>query len=117
MARRTLNLRELRAAAEAAEAAGAQGKFWEMYDRLFAHSSGLGSGQLAQYARDAGVADLERFARELEAGTYRGAIDTALERGEASGVEGTPSFFINGEPFEDDPTVDALSAAIEAALS
>jgi len=104
------------AAAEAAEAAGAQGKFWEMYDRLFAQSRGLVGGQLAQYARDAGVADLERFTRELEAGTYRGRIDAALARGEESGIEGTPSFCINGEPFEDEPTVDALSTAIEAAL-
>ena len=100
-------------AAEAAEAAGAQGKFWEMYDQLFAHQEALGDAELREYARIAGVADLERFERELKDGRYKRELDAALERGEESGVDGTPMFFINGQPFEDDPTVEALGAAIE----
>jgi protein-disulfide isomerase len=105
------------AAAEAAEAAGAQGKFWEMYDTLFAHQRALGADALRSYARAIGVPDIERFERELAREYYRPELDRAIEQAEASGVEGTPSFFINGQPFEDDPNVDALSAALEDALA
>jgi protein-disulfide isomerase len=104
------------AAAEAAEAAGAQGRFWEMYDQLFSHAHALGTGRLHAYAQAAGVPDLGRFDRELTGGRYRPVLDAAIERAESSGVEGTPMFFINGQPFEDDPTVEALSAALEASL-
>jgi protein-disulfide isomerase len=102
------------AAAEAAEAASAQGRFWPMYDQLFGHARALGSTKLRDYAAAAGVGDLERFERELGSGHYRAEIDAAIERGESSGVEGTPTFFINGQPFEDEPTVEALGAALEA---
>jgi NhaA family Na+:H+ antiporter len=103
------------AAAEAAEAAGAQGRFWEMYDQLFAHSRALGDDKLRGYAQAAGVPDLERFERDVQERRYRATLDEAIERAESSGVEGTPAFFINGQPFEDDPTVEALSAALENA--
>jgi protein-disulfide isomerase len=103
------------AAAEAAEAAGAQGRFWEMYEQLFSHARALGRNQLRGYAQAAGVPDLERFERELEAGHYRPELDAAIERAESSGVEGTPMFFINGQPFEDEPSVEALSAALDDA--
>jgi protein-disulfide isomerase len=102
-------------AAEAAEAAGAQGRFWEMADALFAHSRALDESKLRGYAQAAGVPDLDRFERELREGRYRPEIASALEGAESSGVDGTPSFFINGQPFEDEPTVEALSVALEAA--
>jgi NhaA family Na+:H+ antiporter len=104
------------AAAQAAEAAGAQGRFWQMYDELFAHAKALGGNKLAGYAKAAGVPDLERFAAELATGRYRSDLDAAIERAQASGVEGTPMFFINGQPFEDEPSIEALGAALEAAL-
>lgn len=103
------------AAAEAAEAAAAQGRFWEMYDQLFAHARALGNDKLRGYAEAAGVPDLERFAHDLASGRYRSELDAAIERAEGSGVEGTPTFFINGQPFEDEPTVEALSAALDDA--
>jgi protein-disulfide isomerase len=105
------------AAAEAAEAAAAQGRFWEMYDQLFAHSRALADADLVTYAKAAGVPDLDRFTRELRDGTYAPVLDAALERGESSGVDGTPAFFINGEPFEEDPSVESLSAALETAAA
>jgi protein-disulfide isomerase len=103
------------AAAEAAEAAGAQGRFWEMYHELYHHSRALGDEHLHGYAKAAGVPDLERFDHELAAGTYRHVLDTAIERAEESGVEGTPMFFVNGQPFEEEPSVEALSEALEEA--
>jgi protein-disulfide isomerase len=105
------------AAAEAAEAAAAQGRFWEMHDQLFAHSKALGREKLHAYAQAAGVPDLDRFDSELAHRRYRPELDAAIERAERSGVEGTPMFFINGQPFEDDATVEALSAALEEALA
>lgn len=102
-------------AAEAAEAAAAQGRFWEMTEQLFGHFHALDEAKLRGYAHAAGVPDLDRFERELRDGRYRPDIETALERAESSGVDGTPSFFINGQPFEDEPTVEALSSALEAA--
>ncbi|MGD0473765.1 MAG: thioredoxin domain-containing protein [Candidatus Velthaea sp.] len=104
------------AAAEAAEAAGAQGRFWEMYDQLFAHSRALGEDKLGAYAQAAGVPDLDRFEHDLAERRYLPELDAAIERAESSGVEGTPAFFINGQPFEDEPSVEALSAALEEAL-
>ncbi len=102
------------AAAEACEAAGAQDRFWQMHDQLFTHAD-LDAGHLRGYAQAAGVADIERFDREVAAETYAATIAAAVQRAQASGVEGTPMFFINGSPFEDEPTVEALSAALEAA--
>ncbi len=103
------------AAAQAAEAAGAQGKFWEMYDELFTHQRALADADFRRYARSAGVGDLERFDRELTTNAYQHAIDAAIEQGESSGVDGTPMFFINGQPFADEPTLESLSAALDAA--
>lgn len=104
-------------AAEAAEAAAAQGRFWQMYDVLFGNQHALGKADLARYAREAGVPDPARFERELSDGRYRPELDAAIERAEASGVEGTPMFFINGLPFEDEPSVENLSAALRDAES
>jgi hypothetical protein len=82
------------AAAEAAEAAAVQGRFWPMYDHLFAQSRALTSDQLRSYAQAAGVPDLERFAQELGRERYRPVLDAAIEQAENSGLEGTPTFFI-----------------------
>ena len=103
------------AAAEAAEAAAAQDRFWPMYDQLFEHSRVLRDAALHEYAQAARVPDLERLDRELAEGRYRQELDEAIERAESSGVEGTPAFFINGQPFEDEPTYEALRAALDAA--
>jgi protein-disulfide isomerase len=81
-------------AAEAAEAAGAQGSFWEMHDLLFAHQDALALQDLFVYARALGL-DLERFARELANNTHAVRVREDLMSGIRSGVNGTPTFFIN----------------------
>src|SRR6202043_2599481 len=83
-------------AAEAAEAAGAQGKFWEMHDLLFDNQRALGDHDLLRYAAQAG-ADPTEVADALVARTYRGRVREDFMSGVRSGVNGTPSFFINGE--------------------
>jgi protein-disulfide isomerase len=100
-------------AAEAAEAAGAQGSFWPMHDLLFEHQDALEDRDLLTYAAALDL-DLERFAAELEAGVHAARVREDFLSGVRSGVNGTPTFFINGERY--DGTVDfaSLAAAINA---
>jgi protein-disulfide isomerase len=82
-------------AAEAAEAAGAQGRFWEMHELLFANQDRLELEDLVAYARVVGL-DLERFAAELANHVHAGRIREDFMSGVRSGVNGTPTFFFNG---------------------
>jgi protein-disulfide isomerase len=82
-------------AAEAAEAAGAQGRFWEMHDVLFEHQDRLGTGDLLGYAAGLRL-DVQRFALELDSHVHVPRIREDFMSGVRSGVNGTPTFFING---------------------
>jgi Na+/H+ antiporter NhaA len=82
-------------AAEAAEAAGAQGRFWEMHDLLFAHQDALDPDDLARYATELGL-DVERLSQELRTRRHAPRIARDVESADQSGVAGTPTFFING---------------------
>jgi protein-disulfide isomerase len=86
-------------AAEAAEAAAAQGHFWEMHDAVFEHQAALGDKDLARYAEAIGL-DRSRFERELKSGTYKPRVQEDFMSGIRSGVNGTPTFFINGRRYE-----------------
>jgi protein-disulfide isomerase len=88
-----------RLAAQAAEAAAAQGRFWEMHDMIFEHQNALDVDDLVGYAKSLGL-DTARFARELEAGTYEKRVRDDFRSGVRSGVNGTPSFFVNGDRYE-----------------
>ncbi|TQN40680.1 Na+/H+ antiporter NhaA [Blastococcus colisei] len=95
----------------AAEAAGAQGRFWEMHDRLFAHQDELDAAGLLEHAAALDL-DLERFARELGNGTHGQRIRNDVVGAEASGVEGTPTFFVNGLRHAGRAGTDELAAAL-----
>ena len=82
--------------AEAAEAAGAQGRFWEMHDRMFSHQDRLELDDLLGDAQALGL-DVERFAEALSDGVFASAIEADVQSAERSGVQGTPTFFIGGE--------------------
>jgi protein-disulfide isomerase len=102
-------------AAEAAEAAGAQGRFWEMHDLLFENQSALDDDDLAMYAAKLGL-DAQRVAREIASGTYVNKIRGDFRGGIRSGVNGTPTLFINGLRFDGnwtdpDELVQALNDA------
>jgi len=86
-------------AAEAAEAAAAQGRFWAMHDALYQHQEALDDAHLVAYARGVGI-DADRLARELEAGEHEPLVRADFRSGVRSGVNGTPTFFINGERFD-----------------
>ena len=101
-------------AAEAAEAAGAQGKFWEMHDELLAHQDHLEPDELVGYARTLGL-DVERFWRDVRESRHAGRIGDDVTTADASGVTGTPTFFINGRRHEGPYDVATLSAQVRSA--
>jgi Na+:H+ antiporter, NhaA family len=102
-----------RTAALAAEAAGAQGRFWEMHDRLFESGGRLEPDDIVAYARGVGL-DLDRFARDMASPELADRVDEDFESAIASGVRGTPAFFIDGEPYDGAYDADSLAEAIEA---
>ena len=102
-------------AAEAAEAAGAQGRFWEMHDRLFEHQDALADEDLVAHAEVLEL-DVERFVRELAAGTHTPRVRQDFTSGVRSGVNGTPSFYINGVRYDGQFDLASLLGAIEAVL-
>jgi protein-disulfide isomerase len=102
------------AAAEAAEAAGAQGRFWEMHDQLYEHQDALEPDDLLAYAEAIGL-DLVRFARDIDAGVHTQRIQEDLESGLRSGVQGTPTFYINGVQHRGSYDVDSLMQALQTA--
>jgi len=83
-------------AAEAAEEAGAQGRFWEMHNRLFENWPRLEDRDLMTYAQQIGL-DVEEFRRQVRARVHLDRIKEDIESGTQSGVDGTPTFFINGK--------------------
>src|SRR5438128_4750978 len=101
-------------AAEAAEAAAAQGKFWEMHDRLFERQFALDGEYLIEYAGDLGL-DVARFRKELASGAYAPRVREDFRSGVTSGVNGTPTFFINGVRHDDSWELEPLLAALEEA--
>ncbi len=88
-------------AAEAAEAASAQGKFWEMHDALYENQGNLSERDLLDYSEKIGL-DENQFATDLQNETYADKIQTDFESGVESGVNGTPTFFVNGVRFDGD---------------
>ena len=108
-------------AAEAAESVGEQlgeAGYWPMHDAIFEHQHALSDAHLAQYAAAVG-ADAERVRRDLEADAHVGRIEADFSGGVRSGVNGTPTFFVNGARFDGDWTdagefTEALLRAAEA---
>jgi len=96
-------------AAEAAEAAAAQGKFWEMHDLLFEHQDALTDDDLRQYAATLHL-DALRLMREISNGAHTPRVEEDIQSGERGGVDGTPTFFINGERYDGSLGLHALLA-------
>jgi protein-disulfide isomerase len=103
-----------RQAAEATEAADEQGAFWEMHDLLLVRQDRLELNDLVGYAADLGL-DVDRFTRDLTARRHAARVARDVESADASGVGGTPTFFINGRRHQGAYDIDTLSAAVKAA--
>jgi protein-disulfide isomerase len=82
-------------AAEAAEAAAVGHKFWEMHYQLFQHQSALNETNLWHYAQKLGL-NVDKFKSDLNNKHHLRHIQEDMRMGEESGVDGTPTFFING---------------------
>jgi protein-disulfide isomerase len=102
-------------AAEAAEAAGAQGRFWDMHDILFEHQRALDDAHLLQYAATIGL-DEGQFSAALTAHDFATHVRRDFTSGVRSGVNGTPTFYINGVRHDDSFDFVTLSSAIRAAI-
>lgn len=101
------------AAAEAAESAAAQGRFWEMHDRLFEAHRKLESEDLVRYAVEIGL-DPTRFEKEMAEHAHASRVREDLESGLASGARGTPTFFIDGVKHEGSYDLQTLLAVTES---
>jgi protein-disulfide isomerase len=101
-------------AAEAAEAAAAQGKFWPMHDLLYENQQRLETDDLIGYADRLGL-DVARFRSDLTEHAYAPRVREDFMSGVRSGVNGTPTFFIDGVRYEGsydaEPLLDVLQQA------
>jgi protein-disulfide isomerase len=102
-------------AAEAAEAAALQGKFWEMHDLIYENQESLEPGIFTSWAKQVRV-DLKRMGEDIEQGAVTKVIKEDRQSGIRSGVNGTPTFFINGARYDGSPDYDSLLAALESEL-
>jgi len=86
-------------AAQAAEAAAIQGKFWEMHDAIYEQQHNLDEDFLIKLSKELGL-DADQFKQDLAADTVKEKVENDFESGIRSGVNGTPTFFVNGERFD-----------------
>jgi protein-disulfide isomerase len=102
-------------AAVAAEAAGLQGKFWEMHDIIFENQQELDLESLFLYAKKIGL-DVKRFKNDMQKDTLANKVEQDFESGVRSGVNGTPSFFINGKKYDGDWEEDVFTEFLKRQL-
>ncbi|MFA6503930.1 MAG: thioredoxin domain-containing protein [Patescibacteria group bacterium] len=108
---------EAQKAAEASECAAAQGKFWEMYDKIFEanRAQKMGVDQWKQDAKDLGL-DTAKFNKCLDNGEMASVVAADQADGANAGVGGTPSTFVNGQMLEGALPFDSFKQAIDAAI-
>ena len=101
-------------AAEAAEAAGAQGSFWAMHDVLFENQQRLAEPYLMAYAEGLGL-DVALFRQQLDEHVHAPKVREDFMSGVRSGVNGTPTFFINGVRYDRSWDFASLVTALQRA--
>ena len=102
-------------AAVAARSAQAQGRFWEYHDLLYdSQFSGFSDENLTELAREAGL-DTQRFESDYRSGRYERSVRADFQQGLNAGVNGTPTFFINGKMLVGLQPVGVFENAIEDA--
>jgi len=102
-------------AAETAEAAALQGKFWEMHDHVYEHQDELEPDILPVWAEEIGL-DLDKFGNALKQGLVIKRINDDRASGIRSGVNGTPSFFINGTRYDGESDYHSLHEELEETI-
>jgi protein-disulfide isomerase len=104
-----------RGAHEASRCAGSMGQYWPYHDRLFREQPRFERPQLVQYAVDLGL-ESAAFTTCLDEHRFAAAVDKDVAEGKAMGVKGTPTFFINDQPFVGAHPVEDFRTMIDAAL-
>jgi protein-disulfide isomerase len=104
-----------RISAEASLAAHAQGKFWELHDKMFENQKKLDRASLDGYAKDVGL-NVAEFKKALDGSKYKEAVDAELKLGEEVAVDGTPTMFVNGKRVSNPTSVEEVSKVIDEAL-
>jgi protein-disulfide isomerase len=103
-------------AAEAAEAAAAQDQFWPMHDLLYENQRRLGDRDLRSYAEQVGL-DLGRFDAEMAEHVHAARVREDFMSGVRSGVNGTPTFYVDGVRHDGSYDLETLLATLERATS
>jgi protein-disulfide isomerase len=103
-------------AAEASHCANAQGKYWEMHDKMFGSDGKLEVENLKKYAREVGL-DGDKFDKCLDGGEMAKVVTENHEAGEKVGVSGTPAFFVNGRLLTGAQPVEEFKSLIDAELA
>ncbi|MER5551299.1 DsbA family protein [Streptomyces sp. NPDC002793] len=112
--------KESEAAARASWAAGQQDRFWAFHRAAYAEGAkekGFGEDRLRELARQAGVKDLARFARDTDSPAAAAAVAKDQEQAYGIGATSTPSFLINGRPLAGAQPMAVFTEAIEAAAA
>lgn len=108
-------------AAQAAEAAGKQGKFWQMHDMLFDKQDSWSKLPSVKdtFIEYAGVLELDKdkFRSDIDLAEIAQKIDTDLSGGEASGVDATPTFYLNGQKVENIKGLEDFKKRVEEAIN
>lgn len=98
-----------------AQAAGEQGKFWEMYDFLFAAKGDLSEEKIKEGAKGAGL-DMKKYEEDIKSDKIKNMVEKDVSDGEKFGVSGTPTFFLNGQQLELG-NFSELKKAVDAAMA
>lgn len=99
-------------AAEASLAAASQGKFWQLHDRMFASPNMLDRGTFNRWGLEIGL-DLARFNDDIDARRFRAVVAKDYRDGASAGVQGTPTFFLNGRHWRGDSDLESLRPVID----
>ena len=104
----------------AVEAASGQGKFWEMYDKLYSNQKEWSESKdalaiFATYAKEIGI-DVNKFREDVDSKKYDAKIQADLSDGNQLGVNATPTFFINGKIYSGALTYDNFKSVVESEL-
>ncbi len=98
-------------AAEASLAAQAQGKFWQLHDKMYANFRAINRVRILAWAAEVGL-DVNRLRADLDSHKYAARVHAEEQEGEVAGVEGTPTFYINGQKFNGVFEVNAIAPVI-----
>ncbi len=102
-------------ASQAALAAQAQGKFWPMHDLLYDNPRAHGREDLIRYAKRLRL-DVKKFEQELKKGKYAKRVRREMAVGAERGIEGTPTFFVNGRKIEGAAPLETFQKLIDGIL-